>query len=137
MEPKLRLEAQSRSSPLLTQHFQVKVAASCTSCVVSHTGVASCVIDLGLDDLHSGIQVDEFEMGGRKYTLPFFEPWHSGGWGPIRNTQQRRQVSSDYSHILCAPCSIQTRRDWEQQKTQLIIVYHHTYNGSFSYGSWF
>lgn len=63
MDPKLRLEPQRRSLPLLTQHFQVKVAASCTSCIISHAGVVSCIIDLGLDDLHSGIQVDEFEMG--------------------------------------------------------------------------
>lgn len=36
---------------ILTQHFQVEVAARLTGSVVSHTGVASCVIDLGLDDL--------------------------------------------------------------------------------------
>lgn len=63
VDPKLRLETQSRSSPRLTQHFQAKVAASCTSCIVSHAGVVSCIIDLGLDDLHCGIQVDEFQMG--------------------------------------------------------------------------
>lgn len=60
---KLKLENQSHNLLLLTQHFQVKVAASLTSRIVSHAGVASCIIDLGLDDLHTGVQVHEFEVG--------------------------------------------------------------------------
>lgn len=47
---------------ILTQHFQVEVATCLTSSVVGHTGVASCVIDLGLDDLYSRIQVEESKV---------------------------------------------------------------------------
>lgn len=62
-----KAEAGKKSYNLLwlTQHFQVKMAASLTSSIVSHTGVASCIIDLSLDDLHSCIQVEEFEVGVR------------------------------------------------------------------------
>lgn len=63
MNQQLRLENKSHNLLLLTQHFQVEVAASLTSGVVSHAGVASCIIDPGLDDLHSGVQVEEFEVG--------------------------------------------------------------------------
>lgn len=48
----------------LTEHFQVEVAASLTSGVVGNTSVASCIVDLGLGDLHTHIQVEEFEVGG-------------------------------------------------------------------------
>ncbi len=61
----LKLENKSYNLLLLTQHFQVEVAASLTSGIVSHAGVASCIIHPGLHDLHSGIQVEESEVGVR------------------------------------------------------------------------
>lgn len=95
----------------LTQHFEVKVAARLASCIVRHAGVASCVIDLCLDNFHSGVEVLESEVSVWIHRLPFFEPGHGGCWRPISDTQQGSQVSSDHSHVLCASCSIQTRRD--------------------------
>lgn len=71
----------------LTQHFQVEVAASLTGSIISQAGVTSCVIDLGLDDLHACIQAQEYEVGGWNKNFPFFKPGHSGGWGPISNTK--------------------------------------------------
>lgn len=47
---------------ILTQHLQVEVAACLTSSVVRHTAVASCVVDLGLSDLYSGVQVEQSEV---------------------------------------------------------------------------
>lgn len=46
----------------LTQHFQVEVATCLTSSVVNHTGVAPCIIDVGLDDLYCCIHVEELEV---------------------------------------------------------------------------
>lgn len=96
---------------LFTKHFQVEVAASLTSSVISNTGIASCMVDMGLGDLHPHIQLQESEVGGWEKSLAFFEPGHSGGRGSISNTQQRNHVSPDYSHVFSASCSIQTRRD--------------------------
>lgn len=104
-------EQTGRNMVLLTEHFQVEVAASLTSSVISNTGIVSCIVDVGLGDLHTRIQVQELEVGGWKKSRAFFEPGHSGGRGSVSNTQQRSHVSSDYSHIFSAPCSIQTRRD--------------------------
>lgn len=95
----------------LTEYFQVEVAASLTRGVVSHTGVASCVVDLGLGDLHTHILVQESEVGGWGQRLAVFEPGHGGGWGSVSNTQQRNHVSPDDRHIFSAACSVQTRRD--------------------------
>lgn len=49
---------------LLTEHFQVEVAASLTSGVIGNTSIASRVADLGLGNLHTHIQVEESEVGG-------------------------------------------------------------------------
>lgn len=96
---------------LLTEHFQAEVAASLTSSVTSNTGVASCVVDMGLGDLNTRIQVQESEVCVWGKSLAVFEPGHGGGRGSIGNTQQGNRVSPDYSHVFSAPCSIQTGRD--------------------------
>lgn len=65
MNQKLKLDNKRRTLLVLTQHLQVEVATSLTSGIDCHAGVAPCIIDLGLDDLHSGVQVEKFEVGVR------------------------------------------------------------------------
>lgn len=112
----LSYEQKGQNLIFLTEHFQVEVAASLTSSVISNTSIASCIVDMGLGDLHTHIQVQESEVGCWEKSLAFFEPGHGGGRGSISNTQQRNHISPDYNHVFSAPCSIQTRRDWDSDK---------------------
>lgn len=94
----------------LTQHFEIEVAARLTRRVVGHAAVASCVVDLCLDELHTGVQVRELEVWLWIQSVAVLQPGHCRGGRPIGHAEQRGGVSSDYGHVISAPCSVQTRR---------------------------